>query len=241
MKTNRLLKYLCATVSPILLASGDPAQAATVYFNFDTLFSSGAVAPVGPSPWLTLTTTDTGTNQVKFDFTASSTIANAYVMDLLVNLNPSLDLSKLAFGAPTIGGLFTTPTITMDVAQSHDNSFKADGDGYYDIKLAFAQSNSDGANQRFTTGETLSYNVTYSGTDAFNAESFNAESYSKQNPPANGPFIAAAHMGTTGNDGLGSAWVAPDTGSVVITPEPSAGLYGVLALALSLRRRRPTA
>ena len=121
------------------------------------------------------------------------------------------------------------PTISTGV-----NSFKADGDGYFDVLLSF--NTSGGLPTYFGNGDSLSYLLTYSGIGTMNAASFEFLSL----PGGSwGPYYAAAHIQSTPAGGDGSAWLAATSVTDAAIPEPATAAILTAGLAvLGLRRKR---
>jgi hypothetical protein len=172
--------------------------------------------PTNPPPWLNATFDDGGSaGTVDLTITALGLTAGEKVAGVYFNLDPVLNPALLAFSAPTKTGTFENPTISKGL-----NGFKADGDGFYDILIAF---NNDGATKAFNGGEAVKYTITLA--------SLTANSFDFVSAPdgGEGEYKTAAHLqslGTCGN----SAWVT--------TPEPATiCLLGLGALSL-LRRKR---
>lgn len=200
-----------------------PGTLRAASLQLSQIFSDGSVAPAATGqPWLTVTTTDTGTNVVLLELEAPNLTGGEYVNSWYLNLDPSLNAALLTFSLPTSVGTFDAPTISAGT-----NAFKADGDGLYDLVLSFSTSNSGGS-PRFTDGDKVSYFVSYTGAGSVNASSFIFQSAPDG---GSGPFYSAAHIGTTGPQGNGSAWISP-------VPEPSSAMVAALAGGLLLRRRR---
>jgi hypothetical protein len=218
MKTKHLL--IAPVISCLLVSS----HAATVSYSFDTIFSDNPVAPAAAAPWLLMSTTDTGTpKEVSLTFSAINLTDPEYVR--YINADPSLDLTLLTFSLTSTTGSFTAPSI----GKAH-NGHIADSGGLYDIHLAFSNSNSGGGIERFTDNDSLTYTVSYSGAGAFDSSSFSFIGTPNEQT-LYGPYYSAARILSTGVDTLGGAWVAP-------VPEPSATLYSLMALGLTLGLRR---
>ena len=116
------------------------------------------------------------------------------------------------------------------------NAFQADGDGLYDILLAFSTAGPD----RLLSGESVVLSLT-STTPGFNETSFNSMSAPGG---GNGPFVIAAHIQSLPNGqsdwitdfgGGGGSSSVPEPGSVMLV---GAGLLGLVALR---RHRRKSA
>ena len=225
MKTKRLIPLLGFTAGPIIFSLIVPAHAAVL----GTIFSDGAVAPSKAGPWLTFTTTTTGTpNQVLIEFAATNLTGLEFVSELFFNVDPSLDLTKLSFSDPTKSG-FDLVTLAKEA-----NGFKADGDGSYDIRVAFETSGGTDPTRRFTQGDKVTYTASYDGGGSFSPASFNY--FSESGGGSGASFLAAAHLQATPDGGGGSAWV----GAV---PEPSPAIYTLVAtgmcLVFSRKRQHP--
>jgi hypothetical protein len=151
------------------------------------------------------------------------------------NLDPALaaDLGHLTFSNLIKTGSFNTPTISESA-----NTFKADGDGYYDLQLSFTTG--ENIAKTFANGDTLQYTISGTG---ISASSFDFESFT--NGGDSGPFTAAAQIqNTAGASHGGSGWVADSTGGNIQptnVPEPSTmvmvGLGAIALASVRLRRR----
>jgi hypothetical protein len=112
------------------------------------------------------------------------------------NFDPSLDPTQLAFTA------VSDAAAVPNAINAGANAFQADGDGHFDIQFDFPPPPGSGT-ARFTGGETVVYDLTY--TSPIDVNSFN---YSSEMGGGNGSFLAAAHILRTpngGNDSAGSA------------------------------------
>ena len=219
MSAVRIFAIVTAIVFIAMTAS---VQAGTLIFDLCIEFS-GATPPDGATPWLTATFDD-GDTPGSVDLTLETTnlVEPEYVNVWLFNLDPVFDIDDLAlltFSAPTKTGSFGDPTISVGI-----DNFKADGDGYFDIEIAFVKSES----KRFGVGDKVEYTIT--GIDSLTVGSFDFISTPDGAP---GIFITAAHVGATGQDNGQSGWVS--------TPEPSSFFLlsmGALGFLFYARRRR---
>lgn len=216
MITNKSTRHLIFITSSLTISLLTPTHAATISLNH--IFSDDPTSPLSTiTPWLTITTVDTGEKQVSMEFKVANLTDPEYIKEWYFNVNDSLDLNFLSFTQTSSSGQFDAPTISKST-----NFYQADSDGKYDVLLTFSINNS--AEQRFTRGDTLIYTVEYTGSQPFNSSSFDFLS----DPVSGniyGPFQSAAKVNTTGTDGNGSAWIAA-------VPEPTTALYSLLATGL---------
>ena len=185
-----------------LLACMGNARAALVSYGFDSVFTG--TAPVGVSPWLTATFTDI-VDGVRLDVSASGLSGSENVKGFYFNLLSSLNPAQLQFSF--VSGQAASVSLG-------ENDFKADGDGRYDILMAYGTGN-DG----LMSGQTSSYFI--SGIASLAAQSFVAFS---SPGGGNGTFYAAAHVQNTGSGDF-SGWVRPSgytTQPITAAPLPAA-------------------
>lgn len=211
-------RILTTLIAVFVLSAG--ASASVLTYDLSVEFS-GATPPAGATPWLRAVLDDGGSpGSVAMTLSTPNLVAKEFVSKWYFNLDPVLDPTSLIFSAPIKVGSFTDPTVNLGV-----NAFKADGDGKYDIKLAFATN--DGFPTRFGVGDAATFMIT--GIPTLTASSFNFLSL-----PAggHGPFPTAAHVQGIGPCGANSGWVT--------VPEPATmSLLGIGgALGLVRRRRR---
>jgi hypothetical protein len=216
MKASTPLTRLFLTAAPLAFALMGHASAATITFQLDQRFSDDVTLPAGAAPWLTLTVTDTTPGTVQIDFIAANLSAGEFVSEWYLNLDQLLDPANLVFSSATKTGTFDVLAVDKGA-----NAFKADADGYYDIRVSFSSSEAN----RFDTTDKLSYSVSYTGGN-LSASSFYFQSGNGTDIQY-GPFYSAAHVNSTPAGGNGSAWL----GAI---PEPSSALGALLGFGMWL-------
>jgi len=145
-------------------------------------------------------------------------IYTEWVNEWYFNYDPTSDLSDLDF---VYNSTSTGPEADINTGI---NSFKADGDGWYDIIFYFPEKNS----HRFTDDEKVIYEITAPG---LTAGSFDYLSAQLTNGSNSGPFPTASHIG--GIDDDDSGWVTAKV------PEPSVLLLlGLSIIGLAVIKRR---
>lgn len=215
---------LVAALAGVLAMPGMPnAQASTVTFNYTAIISGDT--PAGTSPWVQATFDDGGSSgTVTLTMTTSGLTGSENVSGMYFNLDTTLNPTSLSFAY-----LGTTGPGATSV-QTNTNTYKADGDGMYDILFNFPTGTG------FNPNETVKYSIT--GIPSLTAQSFNFLS-ACGNPNCSGPgnFYAAAKVQNTPGT-TGSSWIASNVG---VVPLPAgvwlfgSGLLGLLGIA---KRRR---
>ena len=215
-KTTKLFVCLCVLTLGVWIGS-DRVYATIISFDLSVEFS-GATPPVGAIPWLKAVFDDGDTSgSVNMKLSTPNLTANEFVSEWSFNLDPALSPGSLVFSAPTKTGSFTSPSISTGV-----DAFKADGDGYFDIKLGFATGG--GTSERFGVGDAVEYTIT--GIPSLTSASFD---FLSAPGGGHGPYPTAAHVQSIGEDDSG--WVtAPEPTSVILVLTGGVGFL--------IRRRR---
>jgi hypothetical protein len=217
--TMRKKLLAAAAASLALVAGGQGALAATYAYVFSNEFS-GADAPVGTPPWATLSFSDV-MGGVQLSLSLSGLSASESVRGFYFNFGPN---PGDAATASRLGGLSFTHT-GGDAASSIDrggatpllNQYKADGDGYFDIRFNYPSGGG------FNAGEQSSYLISGSSVTAAD---FNNQSLTGG---GNGIWYAALHVQNIGADNQGSGWIG-----ATVTPIPEPQTYAMLLAGLTL-------
>jgi hypothetical protein len=201
--SDGLATAFMASAATLLLSNAAHAAPSTLIVGSDIEFSNGQAPASATTPWIQMTISDSSPGTAIFKLTAPNLTGSESVDEFDFNLDPALsgDLGTLSFTSLIKTGSFDDPTISQGV-----NSFKADGDGLYDIKLSFTTGGN--VNKIFTNGDSLQFTISGAGISASSFDFMSAPSGD------HGPFITAAHIqNTTGVGHGGSGWsLTPRTG-----------------------------
>jgi hypothetical protein len=215
------MSYLKKLAFVVVCASAvcAPGFAADYQYLFNDAFS-GTMPASSNNVWMNAVFHDVSPGTVELTVSNLNLTGSENVDQLYLNLAPNLDATKLNFTFLSGSGGFDVPSISQGT-----NSFKADGDGKYDILFDFTSSST--AQHQFTQGEYLTYTIT--GISGLTAADFAYLSF-----PAGGagPFYAAGHVQRIGADSQ-SGWISADIVSPIASvPEPSAA--SLIGLAISV-------
>ncbi|MCP4246469.1 MAG: PEP-CTERM sorting domain-containing protein [bacterium] len=166
-------------------------------------------------------TFDDGGTPGSVDLTVQANLTDdEFVFRFLFNLDPNLDLNDLVFSAPVKIGAFNDPTVSTGL-----DAFKADGDGYFDVAIAF--STTYGPARKFGDSDAVRYTITDPGVDVITASSFD---FGSTPGGGAGTYPVASHVGGIGPCHGDSGWIS--------TPEPTAlALLALGGFCLTRRRR----
>jgi hypothetical protein len=210
-----------------LVFSAAGARGGSFFFQYTNVYAG--TRPEGPSAWVNSLFSDVSTGTVQLKISANGLANGEFLSAMFFNLDPNLNPTKLAFTYVSGSGGFALPTIKTGA-----NSFKADGQGKYDIDFTFSQK----ATKEFTGNDFVVYDISSS------AFTLTASDFNVLSTAAGGcyEFLSAAEIsGIPGAcDTTGTGWVAP--GGVTPAPEPQplalVMLGGVLCGAAAWRRIR---
>jgi hypothetical protein len=208
---------ICALAVSCLTAFGANVSTGGI-LTLQVDFAFSGTSPAGAGTWLTAVFDDQANSGfVTMTLTAAHlrTTPLESVEEWYLNIDPLIAPSGLGFELLSKSGKFVTPTIRTGV----DDAYHADGDGYYDIEIAF--DHTDGVDKRFTNGDSVTYKI--SGVSSANAFNFVSSPGPGHSP---GPFKMAAHIQGTGDNGGNSGWCAP------AVPEPSSFVLSGIAAAV---------
>lgn len=186
------------------------AQAATLTFNFDSVYTGAT--PGGGTPWATVTLTDTGVDMV--DLTVShnaSSAAGQFITLLRLNVDPSVGVIN---GSATGGKVATFDSVS--------NGSQVDAGSSFDFAVDFNTSNAGNGAQRLLAGDSVTIALSGSGLSVANFDALSS---------GGTPVRALMHI--QGIDGGLSGKVTE------AVPEPASMIVlGGAALAAFARKRR---
>ncbi len=221
-------RYLGAAVLALV---ANPLSAAVVTLDLNVVFTGGT--PAGPAPYISATFDDSiGGGQVRLTMSALNLASSEFVTQWLFNLDPSLDADLLTFTQVSSDAVVDSAAGGNDAFHTASNNF--------DLEFQFAMSNSGGGANRFKDGETVVYDLGYTGAGTLDAFSFEAANLDDG-------LLSLAHVQGLANGG--SSKVADDTppddppggGSNPQVPEPASLVaWSLLGLAaIFARGKRP--
>jgi hypothetical protein len=225
-----ILNVLLFTLAGMALLSPTKSSAASgIQYLFDNEFSSGT-PPAGTAPWIAATIQTVTPGTVLLTVANNGLVGSEFVSGFYLNLNPNFNALNLSIEYVSSSGSFTIPSVGSGTIERGTDSFKADGDGKYDVLFDFSTS----SGTTFGSGNSVTYQI--SGIPGLVADDF---VYLSAPNGGHGPFYSAAHVQGIGPGGGLSGWVDPSLGAQVFpVPEPSCGvLLGLSAGLLGFVRR----
>ena len=232
-----------ALLAFLLTVAAAPVRSATLSFDLDHEFSGGT-PPEGEAPWVRAVFDDAGSpGSVLLTLDTFHLTDNEFITEWYFNFESNAEPLDIALvEAVTADGRdITTPFnyITLEGVDRGEDSFRADGDGLYDILFRFKEDNHwewGAFASRFGGGSQATFEITGSG---ITASSF---AYLSSPGGGNGPFPTAAKVQGIGENDALSGWIAPGgwENPPQPAPEPATVLLvgaGMLLLVGWTRRR----
>jgi hypothetical protein len=227
------VKRFTALIAALGIWMGGSANSwSTLTLYYDHEFS-GATEPAdnGESPWLKAVFNEVDTHSITLKLTALLTHSE-YASQWYFNVADDY-IDYLHFDVVP-GGTAPVPSVAVT-----KDSYKADGDGLFDILIDFGES----AASRFTGGESITFTITSS-------KELSPAAFAYLSAPDGGNngklgLLAAAHVQGIGSSGNESGWIdGTIVPNEVVVPEPSTYLAGLLlgipfaASTMRILRRR---
>ena len=223
MITRRFSCLIYGNALALMLGICSTASADTLTYGFGAVWQGGDPAPVGTAPWFTAKFEDTFLGDVLLTLAADNLTGSEKVADFYFNVDDPTQITSFTKTS-------ADPPTLIQVSLGLD-AYKADGDGFYDIKIELDQSSA--------LMQGLSATFLIKGIDV-------ADIHTQQSAPGGGgdpgPFLAAAHVQGLTQGKSNWAYVTDVQFTPGIVPLPAA-VWGGIALcsaigAARLRSRR---
>jgi hypothetical protein len=194
------------------------SQAATYQLDYEFAIPVGVLA----LPSATVTLTDLGNN---LRFSVVNNLSGSKFKSLYFNFNGDSfgkDPDDLTFSNVKVNGTTLASSKYEKVLAPSEtstlSSLRADGDGYFDGKLAFKNSNF------LAFGETLTFDLSLGGSH--NLQESHFQHLSIPGPGGSpGPFVMAAHVQNVNSAG-DSYWIGPNPNPAPVPLPAAALLFG---------------
>lgn len=216
-----------------VLSVGLPIGTSAATYQLDYEFSI-PVGVLGSSP-ATVTLTDLGNN---IRFSILNTLAGSKLKSFFFNFNGDSfgkDPDDLSFSNVKVNGSTLASSKYEKVLAPSETStlgsLRADGDGYFDGKIAFKSSHF------LAFGETLTFDLSLGGSHNLAESHFQHLSISGPGGSP-GPFLMATHVQNV-NPAGDSHWVAPNPNPAPVPLPGALWLFGTGALAIVRMVRKP--
>ena len=182
----------------VVLLSAACVRADSLTFDMANVFS-GVVLPANPPPWVEAVFSSSTPGTVTLTLKDLDLAAGEFASDWYFNVKAGVSLA--ASDLHITGG-----PAGVSISQGLD-SFKADGDGFYDVELGMS------GFHLIDPGGTTTFTITGTGADAsITASSFDALSTGSPSPFGSAVHIQGLNLGN-------SVWASPGPGAGA--PEPA--------------------
>jgi hypothetical protein len=208
MKTKCIQQIATLMLAGGILAGATTTGLGSITWDLGEVYSG--TPPPDPKPWLEITVSQAGANQVQLTIQSflNTAESGSFIGGVGLNFGGTLaELQGLSFTGPSKTGTFDDPAV------GHGGYYKFDGGGYYDIAIDFAENQP----ARFDYSDSVSYLIHGTG---ITPNSFN---YLSTQSGGNGTWPVVAFIQGYGGSAFTSTLAAP-------VPEPTTVIAGALLL-----------